>query len=386
LEVCIALDSEYARKTIVDSHKAKLLQTIDTHITFFRGNGIYFSYLNALKALIDEPETDAPDFMWNDAWQTKSCNTVLGGWAQLRHTWALQAKQNVFYASASIVPPGFVEPDPEFFGRMANLAFKTKRILREAGAFRPNYVQLLMGLARFKQLLDGVENAEQLYQILSSQTPVDFMMRNLLQLNMMTGFAARQEFKEYLKDKLELIDTYEKAIRSERIDKYPKLQNFVQQTDLDLEKLWSSFEKVSRRLEVIAHKQLRGADFNKSENEFIKNYGIRIAGIMMYGGNSYYTPQDDAPRIIDVYYNPQLQGYLHVGIARPRKLYVLYPWQDKKVLCEGAIMPYYEFVSNTRLTDLSWKVKLDSNQRPSIPKWIKPIVSGNILRRPKLKH
>ncbi|UCF85667.1 MAG: DUF3160 domain-containing protein, partial [Desulfobacteraceae bacterium] len=69
LEVCIALGSEYARKTLVDSHKAKLLQTIDTHTTCFSGNGIYFSYLNALKALLDEPETDAPDFMWNDAWQ-----------------------------------------------------------------------------------------------------------------------------------------------------------------------------------------------------------------------------------------------------------------------------------------------------------------------------
>ena len=62
---------------------------------------------------------------------------------------------------------------------------------------------------------------------------------------------------------------------------------------------------------------------------------------MLYGGNSYLTPRDDAPRVVDVYANPQESGYLHVGIARPRKMYVLYPWKGKTVLCEGAILPYY---------------------------------------------
>ena len=105
----------------------------------------------------------------------------------------------------------------------------------------------------------------------------------------------------------------------------------------------------------------------------------------MYGGNSYFTPRDDSPRIVDVYYNPQSHGYLHVGIARPRKIYVLYPWQNEKILCEGAVMPYYEFVNNSRLTDSDWKEVLDSNQRPSVPEWVKPAISGNDLQRPELK-
>ena len=154
---------------------------------------------------------------------------------------------------------------------------------------------------------------------------------------------------------------------------------------LDLEDLWEKLEKVSRQLEVISHKQLRNADLNRDEISFIKAYGQTIAGIMLYGGNSFLTPRDDAPRVVDVYANPEEGGYLHVGIARPRKLYVLYPWKGKAVLCEGAIMPYYEFITTSRLTDESWKERLDSDKRPSIPKWLSPVVGGGNLSKPTLK-
>ena len=184
---------------------------------------------------------------------------------------------------------------------------------------------------------------------------------------------------------IERMDLLKRDVKNGKTDKYPQLMSNYEQYDIDLEELWIRFENVSRRLEVIAHKQLRGVALNKSEEAFIKNYGIGIAGMMMYGGNSYYTPRDDAPRIIDVYYNPEFHGYLHVGIARPRKIYVLYPWEGKNVLCEGAVMPYYEFVNDTRLTDLTWKEKLDSSQRPSVQKWMEPIISGNDLVRTKLK-
>ena len=53
--------------------------------------------------------------MRNEAWEIKSCNAVLSGWAQLRHTWALQARQSNYCLGGIRPPPGFVEPDPEFF-------------------------------------------------------------------------------------------------------------------------------------------------------------------------------------------------------------------------------------------------------------------------------
>ena len=106
---------------------------------------------------------------------------------------------------------------------------------------------------------------------------------------------------------------------------------------------------------------------------------------MLYGGNSYENPRDDSPRVVDVCSNPQEGGYLHVGVARARKIYVLYPWHGRTILSEGAIMPYYEFVSTSRLTDRAWRDMLDSAQCPAIPKWISPVVSGGSLGKANLK-
>jgi len=377
LEVCIAIGSQFAKETLEDPHKAKLLQAIDSYQSCFSGDSLYYDYLHALKALLDDAEPDAPDFMRNDAWQTKSCNTVLAGWAQLRHTWALQAKQNAFYAGMSMLPAGFVEPDPEFFGRMADLAIRTKRQLKEAGAFNPKY-SLMQDLTRLKELIKTFESPTEMHQKMF-ELPLEDMT---VIVKFMPFLTKEGEDKQTL---IERMDLLKRDVKNGKTDKYPQLMSNYEQYDIDLEELWDRFENVSRRLEVIAHKQLRGVALNKSEEAFIKNYGIGIAGMMMYGGNSYYTPRDDAPRIIDVYYNPELHGYLHVGIARPRKIYVLYPWEGKNVLCEGAVMPYYEFVNDTRLTDLSWKEKLDSSQRPSVPKWMKSVISGNDLVRTQLK-
>ncbi|MGD9126280.1 MAG: DUF3160 domain-containing protein, partial [Planctomycetia bacterium] len=97
LEIPVALGSEFARKNLSEPEKEKILKTIDASQKYFKGNSLYFEYLDVLKTLLAKPEPDAPDFMKGEAWQRKSCNTVLAGWAQLRHTWALQAKQSVHY-------------------------------------------------------------------------------------------------------------------------------------------------------------------------------------------------------------------------------------------------------------------------------------------------
>ena len=196
---------------------------------------------------------------------------------------------------------------------------------------------------------------------------------------------AEKGSEAYFKEQRQWIETLVADIREGRGDRYPKLKEIIKEYNFDLEDLWERFERVSRQLEVISHKQLRHVDLNRSEVAFIKSYGDIIAGIMLYGGNSYLEPRDDVPRVVDVYANPQKGGYLHVGIARARKMYILYPWKGKAVLCEGAILPYYEFVSTSRLTDKSWKERLDSDKRPSLPKWLSPVVSGGKLSKPDLK-
>jgi hypothetical protein len=86
---------------------------------------------------------------------------------------------------------------------------------------------------------------------------------------------------------------------------------------------------------------------------------------MLYGGNSYEHPLDDAPRIADVYNNPQTHQWLEVGIGRPCSIYILYPYHGSEVLCQGAILPYYEFPHDKPLTDTAWKSLLDSKSPPA---------------------
>jgi len=143
--------------------------------------------------------------------------------------------------------------------------------------------------------------------------------------------------------------------------------------ELDIENTWRQFEALCRKLEVLAHKQLRGVPFSGDEKRAITGYGHNLAFTMLYRGNSYRKPRDDAPKIIDVVHNPVLKRHLEVGVGRPMALYVLYPAPDGDILCRGAVMSYYEFAHDKPLMDEQRKALLDSGECPKRPAWIEPI-------------
>ena len=98
--------------------------------------------------------------------------------------------------------------------------------------------------------------------------------------------------------------TWVKGKVADKIDKgqLPKgelLQKMLKRAVIDLAPLWLRLREICLKLETLAHKQLRGVPFSRRENAFIRGYGEMIAGIMLYGGISYVTPNDDAPRIVD---------------------------------------------------------------------------------------
>ena len=80
----------------------KVLAQIDGCKALFSAGSLYCDYLRCLEALLAAPEPGAPAFMSSKAWQIKSCQTALSGWAQLRHTWTLQAKQTVEYLGLTL--------------------------------------------------------------------------------------------------------------------------------------------------------------------------------------------------------------------------------------------------------------------------------------------
>lgn len=307
LEVAAALGSAQAGEFLNSPQKAELLKTIDSCRPFFQGeDSLYLIYLNVLEALLDKPEPDAPDFMKTEAWEIKSINTVLAGWAQLRHTWALQAKQNVYYLGMNEVPEGFVEPEPEFFSRMTYLAKNTKYLLTVSGAFETDYSQVALNLRKFKKIIEGLKSIDELRKVYSRLTPEEIEDYNIMFMLMEEiPTKAKDGTEAYFKEMTKLFDTFANDIEEGRIDKHPHLKATVDGLLFDLEGLWTCLEITSCHLESIAHKQLRGVDLNKRDIAFIKEYGNKIAGIMLHGGNSYLTPKDDSPRVVDVYANPQ---------------------------------------------------------------------------------
>lgn len=392
LEVCVALGSSFARSQLAAEENGKLLTEIDGCKPFFSGSSLYIDYLRCLEPLVGKPEPDAPPFMSGEAWQIKSCQTALAGWAQLRHTWALQAKQTVEYLCAHRMPTGFVEPTPEFFSRMAALVERTEDALRQAGALTEDVRDLAADIRSNIKLLEKKKGAKDFREALSSLSPDEAeLVLNLFDASLMTWQdAPRPANRAVTGDLPEFLDMMRKSADDLEQGRIPAPDSpmglAIEFLKMDIEPLWRSLGMLSRRLESLAYKQLRGVPFSDEENRFIRSYGARLAAIMLYGGNSYETPRDDAPRMVDVFHSTSLEKYLEVGIARPRAIYVLYPWKGGEILCSGAIMPYYEFAHGARLTDAEWKGLLDSPKRPKSPVWLTPVISPGGLSAPKLGH
>jgi len=97
---------------------------------------LYWGWLYSLRALLGEFPDGYPNFMRTQAWQAKELNAALASWTELRHDTILYAKQSYMGPpySATTPPPGYVEPVPEFYGRLLALTLMTEKGLRDLDA------------------------------------------------------------------------------------------------------------------------------------------------------------------------------------------------------------------------------------------------------------
>lgn len=93
---------------------------------------LYYYWLYNLKALFEINNKDVlPFFMTTEGWETKTLNTSLASWAELRHNTILYAKQSGGAECGGDgkekkiwipePPKGYVEPNTEFYERMLSL-------------------------------------------------------------------------------------------------------------------------------------------------------------------------------------------------------------------------------------------------------------------------
>ncbi len=109
---------------------------------------LYWSWLYALRPLLEIRGEGYPVFMQNQGWVDKDLNTFLGSWTELRHDTILYAKQSYTMKATGIMPQpeavkGYVEPQPEVYARLAALAKQMRTGLEDRGLLDFEYVDKL---------------------------------------------------------------------------------------------------------------------------------------------------------------------------------------------------------------------------------------------------
>lgn len=125
---------------------------------------LYWGWLYSLEALITGYGEGYPAFMQTPAWSKRSLSAALASWTELRHDTILYAKQSYspppYSESSPPTPPCYIEPAPEFFGRLLALAGMTRTGLSD--------MEVLSDQAR-ERLLSFEEMLNRLIEIVTKE-------------------------------------------------------------------------------------------------------------------------------------------------------------------------------------------------------------------------
>jgi Protein of unknown function (DUF3160) len=340
---------------------------------------IYNEYLDVLGALFSTPDPLAPDFMRGDAWSAKSCLTALSAWAEMKHTFSLQEKVAAAAACGNSVPPGFIEPNLEFFRRLDRFLNHTQVELRGSGLFEPSVASALC-LSEYADLVDSVRLEP---MRLLAQCPywessnIGHLGREIQSGRMYARLpedgvkAAINAWRaESLQEEAAALETLSRTLRRDAaLIETGRLKPLSGESGFySLAARWMTLNETTARLGSLVQKQLRGQNEDDDETEFMKQYGQSIAYVMGYFG-TVYSPADDSPEWTEVLRDPGNNDSFAAAVGRPHMLLVLYPWHGTEYLTEGVAIPYYDDYSPTILTDDEWKRKLDQPNPPLVPSW-----------------
>ena len=381
LELAALLGSDYARSQLeqrqTDAYRQSLQAAKDRFGREIASDSLYNQYLHTVASLLDAPEPDAPAFTREPAWQAKSCSTALAGWVHLRRNLpstqrpSSEAIEDIY----TDLPAGFVEPDPEFFDRLGSLAEWVPNILDRCNALPAPAREFAAWLQRFERLLaeDRFPGAPDDPPALTVEEQIA-VEKALTLLSTLAGLRVDSTAAARQKDQIRVAaaDVAESLVRG-KYDQDPTYQALLIESGLDLRQRWQQLREMCRRLEVMAHKQLRKVAFNEKETFFLSDFGLSLAAVMLYGGDSYRLPRDDAPIAFTYFFDPRSKKHLHAAVARPREIVVPYPFDGRHILCRGAVVPYFEFIAATDFTDDQWRNRLDSDERPSPLRWLDPV-------------
>ena len=139
-----SLEAAYILKDLGDYQYKDYPQNISKLQSYIRAldkniwtQNLYWSWLYTLNASLGSKPDGYPSFMLNQAWDRKELNAFLGSWTELKHDTILYSKQ--VYAEmgggmeGKVDDRGYVEPNPELYGRLASLSIMTREGMDKRG-------------------------------------------------------------------------------------------------------------------------------------------------------------------------------------------------------------------------------------------------------------
>jgi len=362
---------------MVDDRRTSLGKAGGSTGPFDDPRNLHNLFLNTLAAQFEPPEPGAPPFMNSPAWRAKSRNTVLAGWAEQRHTWVLFATEPQMNLTGTFLPPppaGFIEPVPELFRRLADLVEETSAELEMAG-LGPETGDAIACLRFASFITDAGLDA----RLVDPATLLAGQRENLEALggfaSSVAGFSlpAEPTPADYAALRTMLVSNAQEMLAGHETDPTGAIVDSIGTDPLEAPERWRRFARILRQLETLAHKQLRGESWRREEDKFIRSKFYEEMYWTVRSNGEQAIDFDDGPVIAPVAGDPDSGIVLHVGTGKPREIYVIYPWHGIPVLCRGAVLPYYEYLSPERFNDAEWRQLLEHSPAPATPSWIAPL-------------
>ena len=327
---------------------------MDSQQPAFWEEHIYGSWLYSLRALSAPLPIGAPETFRTSAWKRRMLNTQLASWTHLRHDTLLYAEQSFTPGLLCDFPDGYVDPYPELFQRISEMALRYKSALSSLEWTGSLKVQKRDENIAFVWIEGSIE---------------DWVPE--------TGYLTIDE----VPGGVDPWSVQEVDLGSRRDDICDHLTNF---------------SEVCLQLKAIAESQLSGAGHTEEMSRFVKSLvedeGEVYGGDRQYSGwfpNLYYQSSLEQggadhrsatwnPVVADVHTaaadicTGDPGGVLHEGVGFTQFMLVAVQHADgTSCVFGGPVMTHFEFITGrgTRLTDGDWKNKLWANEHPEPADW-----------------
>ena len=133
---------------------------------------LYSKWLDTLRPILEVKGAGYPPFMQTDAWTRKNLQTFLGSYTELKHDTVLYSKQTIAEMGGDDYgvkdDRGYVEPEPEVFGRLSALVQATSEGLASYGFLSAEDAQNLALLQELAERLRVIAEKE-----LRNELPTD---------------------------------------------------------------------------------------------------------------------------------------------------------------------------------------------------------------------